>query len=120
MTAKCALAKELLSGKVINVKSCFMTVGLTNCSREISRMIEKPYGLIVSRTHMEGKSKHGQPVTWVNYRLNNTPQNQEGIQKLIAYVQEQEGTKTPKTTKEEKQQAATKQITQLHQPQLFQ
>lgn len=113
MTAKAALIKELLSGKVINIKTCFMTVGLTNAPREISRMVEKPFGVIISRTQMEGKSKHGQPVTWYNYRLNNTIHNQEGIKKMIAYLQEQEGNNPPKKDKQEKEYKTTKQIQYL-------
>lgn len=88
MTAKCALIKELLAGKVVNVKTCFATVGLSNAAREISRMVEQPFGVIVSRTPMNGKSRYGQPIRWVNYRLNNTAHNQEGIKKMKEYVKE--------------------------------
>ena len=87
MTAKAALCYALLDGKVLNVKNCFETIGLTNCSREISRMVEKDFGVEVSRVPMEGYSKYGQKVTWVNYRLNRTKQNQPGIQKMVEYVQ---------------------------------
>lgn len=93
MTAKAALAKALLDGMVLNVKNCFEIIGLTNCSREVSRMIEKDFDVIVSRTKMEGLSKYGQPVTWVNFRLNKTESNAPGIQKMRDYVAEQmEGT----------------------------
>jgi hypothetical protein len=102
MTAKAALAKALLDGRVLNVKNCFDTIGLTNCSREISRMIEKPFGVTVSRTHREGRSRYGQAVVWVDYRLNRTPYNSEGIQKMIEYVSEQVGTILIKTDKQEK------------------
>lgn len=88
MTAKCALAKALLDGKVLNVKNCFTTIGLTNCSREVSRMIEKPFGVIVSRTHRQGESRYGQAVTWVDYRLNRTEMNKDGVQKMLEYVAE--------------------------------
>lgn len=103
MTAKCALAKALLDGRVLNVKNCFETIGLTNCAREVSRMIEKPFGVIVSRTKMEGKSRYGQPVVWYNYRLNSTPYNKEGIQKMREYVSKQIAATNPKTDKEVKQ-----------------
>lgn len=86
MTAKAALAKALLDGRVLNVKNCFQTIGLTNCSREISRMIEQPFGVEVSRTHMEGLSKYGQSVTWVDYRLNKSEQNKPGIEKMREYI----------------------------------
>jgi|SRR3954463_3551756 len=96
MTAKAALAKALLDGRVLNIKNCFDLIGLTNCPREISRMIEQPFGVIVSRTNMDGKSRYGQAVTWTNYRLNNTDHNKEGIQKMRDYVAEQLGLKTEK------------------------
>lgn len=100
MTAKAALAKALLDGRVLNVKNCFETIGLTNCAREISRMIEQPFGLVVSRTKREGSSRYGQPVTWIDYRLNATEYNKEGIQKLREYVRKEMSTLNPKTTKE--------------------
>ena len=87
MTAKAALAKALLDGRTLNVKNCFNTIGLTNCSREISRMIEKPFGVIVSRVNRTGKSKYDQPVSWVDYHLNKTEYNKEGIQKMWDYIQ---------------------------------
>lgn len=86
MTAKAALAKALLDGKVINIKNCFETIGLTNAPREISRMIEQGFNVQVSRTQREGKSKYGQPVVWVDYRLNHTEYNKEGIAKMKEYV----------------------------------
>ncbi len=89
MTARAALCLALLKGKVLNVKNCFTEIGLTNCAREIPRMVEKPFGVIVSRVQMEGKSRYGQPVTWVNYRLNNTEYNREGIEKMKEYVRRQ-------------------------------
>lgn len=86
MTAKAALAKALLDGRVLNVKNCFDTIGLTNCAREISRMIEKDFGVQVSRTQRQGKSRYSQDVTWYDYRLNHTEYNKEGIAKMREYV----------------------------------
>lgn len=102
MTAKAALALALLEGRVLNVKNCFDYIGLTNCSREISRMIEKPFGVTVSRTRKEGKSRYGQPVCWYDFRLNSTEYNKEGIEKMKEYVREQMKVESPKTTKEAK------------------
>lgn len=89
MTAKAALAKALLDGRVLNVKNCFETIGLTNCAREISRMIEQPFGVSVNRVHKEGKSKYGQSVTWVDYFLTPNGTNSEGVKKMIKYVLDQ-------------------------------
>lgn len=93
MTAKAALAKALLDGRIINIKNCFELIGLTNAPREVSRMIESPitgFGVQISRQHMTGKSRYGQPVTWTNYRLNrDADYNQEGIARMREYVKEQ-------------------------------
>jgi hypothetical protein len=86
MTAKAALCKYLLDGFTLNIKNCFKMIGLTNCPREISRMIEQPFGVIVSRTTRQGHSRYGQPVTWVNYHLNKTDYNADGIEKMKKYI----------------------------------
>lgn len=86
MTAKAALILALLEGKVLNIKNCVRLTGLTNCPREISRMIEQPFGVTVSRTPRTGKSRYKSPVTWVDYRLNTSDHNLEGIEKMKAYV----------------------------------
>jgi len=100
MTAKAALCKALLDGRVLNVKNCFETIGLTNCAREISRMVEKDFGVQVSRTNKEGKSRYGQTVVWVDYRLNNTDYNKEGIEKMREYVKKEFQSANPKTSKQ--------------------
>lgn len=115
MTARAALIKELLSGKVINIKTCFNTIGITNCPREIGRCIERPFGVVVSRTNRTGKSKYGQAVEWVDYRLNRSEHNLPGIQKMIEYLKEQEGNAAPKTDAQEKSQKVTAQIQTLFQ-----
>ncbi len=89
MTAKAALIQALLDGRVINIKNCFETIGLTNAPREVSRMVEQPFNVIVSRVHRRGKSRYGQEVTWTDYRLNPTEYNKEGIEKMRRYVQDQ-------------------------------
>ena len=91
MNAKTALIKALLDGRVLNIKNVFETIGLTNCPREISRMVEKPFGVVVSRVDMNGTSRYGSPVSWVNYRLNSTPMNKPGIQKMREYLAEHWG-----------------------------
>lgn len=89
MTSKAALCKALLDGKVVNIKNSFDLFGITNCPREIGRSVERAFGVIVSRTQMDGNSRYGQPCVWVNYRLNKTEQNKEGIEKMRKYVDEQ-------------------------------
>lgn len=87
MTARAALCKYLLEGHTLNIKNCFNLIGLTNCPREIPRMVEQPFGVIVSRVRREGVSKYGQAVTWVDYHLNTfTDHNKDGVQKMKEYV----------------------------------
>ena len=89
MTAKCALIKSLLDGKVLNVMNCFTTIGLTNCSREISRMVEQVFEVRIDRIPRKGVSKCGEPITWNDYKLNKTlPQNVEGVAKMREYLAE--------------------------------
>jgi hypothetical protein len=86
MTAKAALALALLEGRVLNVKNCFKTIGLTNIAREVPRLIEKPFGVLVSRTTRNGTNQYKQPVTWTDYRLNSAEHNLDGIKKMREYV----------------------------------
>lgn len=86
MNAKSALIKELLDGKTISIMTCFRTIGLTNLPREVSRMVEIPFGVNVSRTRKEGQSRYGSNITWFEYRLNRTDYNKEGIQKMREYL----------------------------------
>lgn len=86
MNAKAALCMALLEGRVLNVKNVPKLIGLTNCAREISRMIEEPFGVSVSRTQKSGKSRYGTEVRWTDYRLNHTEYNGPGIQKMKEYV----------------------------------
>lgn len=87
MTAKAALCKALIDGNVLNVKNVFRTIGLTNAAREISRMVEKPFGVEVSRTPKNGKSRYGSDVTWIDYYLIKSEHNLPGIAKMQAYVE---------------------------------
>lgn len=109
MTAKAALCLHLLKGEVLNVKNVFTMIGLTNASREISRMVEKPFGVVVTRTRMDGKSRYGQSVSWINYRLNRTEYNKEGISKMVLYVESQME-QNPKTQAQQKAKNIVQQL----------
>lgn len=89
MTSKAALCKALLDGRVVNIKNGFELFGITNIPREIGRSVERCFGVEVSRTDMDGKSRYGQPTVWVNYRLNRINQNKDGIEKMKKYIDEQ-------------------------------
>lgn len=103
MTATAALAMSLLKGDVVTIKSAFNQCGITNAPREISRAIEKPFDLEVSRVTREGKSKWGIYCSWTEYRLNKSEKNLPGIKKLTEYVKKHLSTRAlPKTEQEAK------------------
>lgn len=103
MNAKCALIKEFIDGKTLTIMTCFKTVGLTNLGREVPRMIEHPFGCIISRRRMEGKSRHGSNITWYEYRLNPLIEgNKEAIVKMRAYLAENMGEYRPKMKEPQK------------------
>ena len=110
MNAKAALGIALLRGEVITIKTAFRDFGITNAPREISRAIEKPFGLHVSRVRKEGESRYGCPCCWYEYRLNRIEANAEGIVKLKAYIQSQSSSTPPRTDKEAKEKKILDQI----------
>jgi len=86
MTQTAAIAQALLKGEVISIMTAFRQFGCTNAPREISRGIEKKFGVEVSKTPVKFKSKYGREGVYLKYRLNQTDYNAEGIQKMIEYV----------------------------------
>jgi hypothetical protein len=106
MNAKAALCLALLKGEVVSIRTGFMNLGITNVPREIGRSIEREdehgFGVIVSRTHKKGKSRHGVPCSWTEYRLNKSEHNLPGIEKMKAYVKDNID-QNPKTDRDFKQ-----------------
>lgn len=102
MTSKAALALALLEGRVLNIKNVFKEIGLTNVGREIPRLIEKPFDVVVSRTPRTGKNRYGEPVSYTNYRLNKTQMNALGRAKMIEYCKQQLGTMNQCKTEKER------------------
>lgn len=102
MNAKTALLKILLSGKTVNVKTCFRDTGLTNAARECSRMVEAPFGVKLDRKPQTGKSRYGCTVSWVDYSLPRNDENSKGIMLIAKYIQENNG--NPKSGAKTKKQ----------------
>jgi hypothetical protein len=88
MTRTQALATHLLSGKPVSIKTAYKDFGISNISREVARLIERPFGLYLTRTKLEGKTKYGTYCSWFEYRLMNTKLNAAGIKKLKKFLQE--------------------------------
>lgn len=88
MNATAAIAKALLDGKVLSIKTAFREFGVTNLPREISRLIEKKFNVQVARVPRQGKTRYGIHVRWFEYRLPRTDYNKEGIEKMKLYISE--------------------------------
>jgi len=90
MTRQQALATYLLSGKSLSIRNAYAYFGVSNVSREMIRMIEKPFKLQLTRTWKEGKTKYGMPCKGVEYSLSNTKLNAAGIKALKQLVSKRE------------------------------
>jgi hypothetical protein len=88
MNATAAISKAFLDGRVLSIKTAFRDFGVTNLPREVSRLIEKRFGVEVSRVPRKGKTRYGISVRWFEYRLPKTPYNEDGIKKMREYVGE--------------------------------
>ena len=88
MTAKAALIKALLDGKILNIKNTFEEVGFTNAPREVGNLMRE-FKVRVNKTNRKGFSRYGQPVRWVDYNLEKNDYNKDGIEKMLEYLKKQ-------------------------------
>jgi len=111
MNATTALAAAFLQGRVLTIKTAFNEFGITNLPRECGRLIERKFGVKLSRVRKEGESKFGVDCYWFEYRLPQTPYNEEGRIKMLQYIDEHR----PKISdiKTEQQAKAFKQLNLL-------
>lgn len=79
------LAKALLHGEVITIMDGFKKFGITNAPREISRSVERKFGVVVSKDKVEFTHDCGLPGWYYRYRLNSTAENAQGIKRMNAY-----------------------------------
>lgn len=89
MTQVAAIAHSLLKGDVLSIMNGFHLFNCTNLPRELSRSIEKKFGVEISKEPIEFKSKYGHKGTYFRYRLNKTEYNAPGIEKMKKYVEEE-------------------------------
>jgi len=82
MTRKIALAQYLLSGGKLSIMNAYRHFGISNVSREVIRLIEKPFNVVLTRTKMEGKTKYGSHCEWFEYRLVSNRINAKGIKAM--------------------------------------
>lgn len=92
MNAIAAISEALLRGEILTIKTAFKDFGVTNLPRELSRGIEKKFGVVVSRVKRTGKTRYKVPCWWTEYRINPTIEgNREGMTKMIEYVKKEGG-----------------------------
>jgi hypothetical protein len=92
MTRKLALAQYLLAGGKLSIMNAYRHFGISNVSREVIRLVEKPFGVILTRTKMEGKTKYGSPCVWFEYRLVSNRINAKGIKAMKEALSENKTT----------------------------
>lgn len=102
MTQTAAIALSLLKGDVLSIMNGFQLFSCTNLPRELSRSIEKKFGVEISKDKVVFKSKYGQPGFYYRYRLNKTEANAPGIARMIDYCQKQLGTMNQCKTEKER------------------
>ena len=108
MTQTAAIAMALLKGDVLSIMNGFQLFACTYLPRELSRSIEKKFGVEISKDKVVFKSKFGQPGYYYRYRLNKTEANALGIAKMIEYCKSHIGSiSTCKTEKQLKQYIQT-------------
>ena len=88
MTRKQVLATYLLTGRPVSIKTAYNYFGISNISREVIRLIERPFGVTLTRTKNEGKTKYGSYCNWIEYSLMPNKLNAVGIKKLKKFIQE--------------------------------
>lgn len=112
MTQICAICIALLKGDVLTISDGFHRFNCTNLPRELSRSVEKKFGVEVSKTKVDFESKYdGKPGYYFRYRLNRTDYNAPGIKKMQDYISVQVGSlPPPRTEKEVKEQKILDQI----------
>jgi hypothetical protein len=89
MTRQQALATYLLTGKPVSIKNGYNYFGISNISREVIRLIEKPFGVHLTRTKKEGKTKYGTHCIWLEYILLPTKLNAKGINAMKRMLKEE-------------------------------
>lgn len=82
------ISKALLAGDVLTIFDGYKRFRVTNLPREISRSIERKFGVVVSKDRVDFTHECGLPGWYYRYRLNPTQANAEGIEKMSAYCEE--------------------------------
>lgn len=89
-TKTAAICQSLLSGGSLSIMDGFKQFGVTNLPREISRSIEKKFGVHVIRIKCTSKTPYGHTNVFYKYQLvpnkGNLLNQRAGIGRMIQYV----------------------------------
>lgn len=87
MNAIAAISQAFLRGEILTIKTAFRDFGISNLPREVSRSVEKKFGIRISKLKKDGKSRYDVPVYYYEYRLNkDDPANADGIKAMSEYI----------------------------------
>lgn len=83
-----ALCYDLINGKTVSIKTGFNAYGITNIPREISRAVEKRFGVKCEKKKIVYKSKYGLGGYYFEYKLLRNNQKKESLNLMYSYIQE--------------------------------
>ena len=85
-TAKAAICNAFLQGEKLTILDCFRKFGVSNSPREVRRMIEKPFDVIIERVDKQGLTRFRHTCNYKEYSLAHNKRNKQGIQRMLEYV----------------------------------
>lgn len=74
MTRQEALLTHLKTGGKLSIKTAYTYFGVSNISREVRRLVEKPFDIELIREKKHGKTKYGSPCVWYEYTASKSTQ----------------------------------------------
>ena len=101
MTRQQALISHLLTGGKLSIMNGYKLFGISNISREVRRLIEIPFNVILTRKEMKGKTKYGTACQWLEYQLTNNKINAKGIKLMKQVLSKKETTSGQNVSKSE-------------------
>jgi len=82
------ISQALIRGEVLTIMDGFKRFNCTNLPRELSRSVERKFGVEISRERVEFTTDCDMPGFFFRYRLNATAYNEPGIKKMRDYINE--------------------------------
>lgn len=74
-TRQDALLKHLSKGGKLSIKNAYLHFGISNIAREVGRLIEKPFNVVLHREQKSGKTKYGSKCYWFEYSATEKQKN---------------------------------------------